>query len=754
MTATATDGAGRTSTSTFSVTVLPTSAWQNATAIALTTAPTASLYGQPATFVATIGLLGPNAATPTGNVTFKDGNTTLGTGTIVTSDGVTTATFTTTKLAPGSHSITAVYGGGTKDLASTSIASTIVVAPDATTTTITAAPTSSAYGQTVTFTATVAAIAPGVGSPTGTVTFMDGTTTLGTATLRTTAGVTTATLTTSKLAPGSHAIAAEYGGGPDDLKSNSATSTFTVAQDTTTIVLVPSLSGSAYGQSVTFKATVAVVSPGAGMPTGTVTFMDGTTVLGTGKLSGSGSVAIATFTTSQLAVGSHSITAVYGGDTNDLGITSAISNLAVAQDATTIAVSASPSGSIVGQLATFKATVTVVSPGLGSPTGTVTFMDGTTVLGTGKLSTSGNVTTATFSTNSLALGSHSVTAVYGGDTDDQISTSAAAVFKVAQDKTTTTVTASSAASVYGQPVTFTATVAVASPGLGSPTGKITWMDGTTVLGTGTLSTSAGATTATFTTAALGVGSHSVTAVYAGDTDDVTSTSAAKTLQVARDATSVVVGASPSSTVYGQSVTFTATVALSGPGFGTPTGTVTFKDGATTLGTGTLVISGGVATASYTTASLVVGGHSVTAGYAGDTNHSTSSSVALALTVAPHATSTAIVAAPTTTVFGQSVTFKATVSVVSPGVGTPTGTVTFEDGSSVLGTGSLSTSGGLTTATFATTKLAAGRIPSRPSTPATPATRRAPRPRRRSTSPRTRPRRRSRPRRRPRSTASR
>ena len=69
-------------------------------------------------------------------------------------------------------------------------------------------------------------------------------------------------------------------------------------------------------------------------------------------------------------------------------------------------------------------------------------MDGTTTLGTGTLSTSGGVTTATFTTAALAVGSHSITAVYSGDTDDFTSTSAALTFNVAQDTTTTTFTAS------------------------------------------------------------------------------------------------------------------------------------------------------------------------------------------------------------------------------------------------------------------------------------------------------------------------
>ena len=180
--------------------------------------------------------------------------------------------------------------------------------------------------------------------------------------------------------------------------------------------MTSSANPSVFGQSVTFTATVKAVAPGSGTPTGTVTFMDGSTTLGTGTLSGG----TATFSISTLAVAAHSITVVYGGDTNFVTSTSGILTQTVNQAATTSSVTSSANPSVYGQAVTFTATVAPVSPGSGTPTGTVTFNDGSTVLGTVTL-TNG---TASFTTSSLAVGTHSIKVVYAGDTNFKTSTSA------------------------------------------------------------------------------------------------------------------------------------------------------------------------------------------------------------------------------------------------------------------------------------------------------------------------------------------
>jgi hypothetical protein len=134
----------------------------------------------------------------------------------------------------------------------------------------------------------------------------------------------------------------------------------------------------------------------------------------------------ATLSTSTLGVGNHTITATYVDDTNFTGSGPVSLTQRVNQDTTATALTASPNPSTPGQLVTFTATVTVTS-GTGTPTGTVTFKDGGTTLGTGTVGVGG---VATFATSTLSSGSHTITAVYGGDTNFAGSTSAPLVEQV------------------------------------------------------------------------------------------------------------------------------------------------------------------------------------------------------------------------------------------------------------------------------------------------------------------------------------
>ncbi len=281
--------------------------------------------------------------------------------------------------------------------------------------------------------------------------------------------------------------------------------------DVTTTTLASSVNPSTSGQSVTFTATV--TSAGAA-PTGTVTFKNGSTTIGTGTISSG----VATFTTTTLPVGNNGITATFPASTKDASSVSAPLIQVVNPSPTTTALTSSVNPSTSGQSVTFTATVT---PSTGaSPTGTVTFKNGTATLGTGTLNGSG---VATFTTTTLAVGSSSITASYGGSSTDTASTSSTLTQVVNISPTATALTSSVNPSTSGQSVTFTATV-TATTGA-TPTGTVTFKNGSTTLGTGTLNGSGVATLATTT---LPVGSDSITASYGGNATDATSTSSTLT----------------------------------------------------------------------------------------------------------------------------------------------------------------------------------------------------------------------------------
>jgi hypothetical protein len=326
--------------------------------------------------------------------------------------------------------------------------------------------------------------------------------------------------------------------------------------------------------------------------------------------------------------------------TDQSGATSSSTLSEAVRASTTTSLTSSANPSVWGQPVTL--TATVASAQAGSPSGTVAFSSDSSVIsgcGAQPVDTTTETATCVISNLSVTYGTlpdgsillptpHTLTATYSGDSIYGESTSATVSQSVGQASTTTSVTASANPSVWGQSVTFTAKVAVTSPGAGTPTGSVTFYDGTTALGSGSLSASGGVVTATFTTSGLAVASHSVTATYAGDGHFLGSTSSALSQKVNKAAASVSVASGNNPATHGQAVTFTAKVAAVSPGAGTPTGVVTFYDGSTVLGTGSLSASGGSMTATYTTSGLPVGAHSITAVYGGDGDFLGGSSPAL------------------------------------------------------------------------------------------------------------------------------
>jgi len=318
---------------------------------------------------------------------------------------LTANSFTDTAAAPGAnyYVVSAINASG-ESPNSAQASATITSAPTSTSLVSSANP--SVYGTSVTFTATVHPATSG--TPTGTMTFRDGAATLGTVALT----GNTASFTGATLAAQSHAITATYSGDAHFAASNSPILTETISKAATSIILTSSPYTSRFGQPVAFYA--AVKSATSGTPTGTVTFKDGATVMGTGALS----LGHAKFTTLKLPVGSHSLTAVYTGNANFTGSTSAVLHFVTSKAATSTTVISSLNPSKHGTAVTF--TATAKSSTTGTPTGSATFKDGTTILATVGL-TSGK---AAFTTSTLGAGSHSITASYNGSSGFNASTSA------------------------------------------------------------------------------------------------------------------------------------------------------------------------------------------------------------------------------------------------------------------------------------------------------------------------------------------
>jgi hypothetical protein len=255
------------------------------------------------------------------------------------------------------------------------------------------------------------------------------------------------------------------------------------------------------------------------------------------------------------------------------------------------------------------------------PGGSVNFLNGSTLLGTATLNSSG---VATLSTSSLAAGTYSLTAQYTGNTSFESSTSAVLSETVEPGSlsTTTSLIASPNPVTAGQALTLTATVS--GSGTSTPTGSINFLNGSTPLGTATLNASG---VATLSTTSLAAGSYSLTAQYSGNASFLSSNSAAVPVTVNALSTTTSLIASPNPVTAGQALALTATV--SGSGTSTPTGTVNFLNGSTVLGTATLNASG---VATLSTASLAAGSYSLTAQYTGNASFLLSTSAAVPVTV--------------------------------------------------------------------------------------------------------------------------
>jgi sugar lactone lactonase YvrE len=693
-----------------------------ATITTLTAIPTTLPVGQSVTLTATV--TAASGGTPAGTVTFYNGTYLLGTATLSDSGEAST----TLTLGQGSYSITASYSGSTTDAPSQSDPPVIVTVEGiATTTSLTTSATSLTAGQTLTLTATVTAISGA--TPTGPVAFFNGTALLGNGSLSGT-GVAMLVLTP---AAGTYSITASYSGSLTDDASVSSAITVTVTSGTTTSPNIYTVAGddlNTYGGDGGLATSAGLFNPNDAIldaagnlyiadtmnnrvrrvdaVTGIITTVAGNGVAGYG---GDGGPATSAELYSPMTVTFDSAGNLYIADFGN----NRVREVNAATGAiTTVAGNGSSTFGGDGGPAT--------GAGINGPYIVVFDATGDFYIDASFDSCIRKVTAATGIISTIA-GNANVTAGYGGDGGPAVDallnfpygmamdasgdlyiadTSNNRIRKIAASTSIITTVAGNGIQGYSgdgglaADAEFYSVTGIAFDAAGdlyiadannsrirtvnAATGIITTVAGD---GTAGFSGDGGPATSAQLSFPSGVSIDPAGNFYIADNDNQRIRFVGPPPNFSSVATTTTLTASATSLTVGQTLTLTATVtAVSGA---TPTGTVTFLNGTTSLGSG-LLNSSGVATLTLTPA---VGSYSITAGYgatAGD--ESSVSSPPLSVTVSAASTTTTLTASASTLTAGQTLTLTATVTAASGAA--PTGTVTFLNGTASLGTGSLTT----------------------------------------------------------------
>jgi hypothetical protein len=535
-----------------------------------------------------------------------------------------TLTMNALTVSGSPHTIEADYLGGTNfNGSSGTLAGGQTVTKRDTTTSVMSSGSPSTFGQSVTFTATVAGTGGGAGDTgtDGTVQFkIDGANAGAPVAL----SANQATLTTNALtvAGSPHTIEADYLGGANfNGSSGTLAGGQTVTKRATTTSVASSANPSTFGQSVTFTATVGGTGTGAGDPgtDGTVQFkIDGVNAGAPVALSANQ----ATLTTTALTVSGspHTIEADYLGGTNFNGSSGTLaSGQTVAKRDTTTSVASSANPSTFGQNVTLTATVAGTDSGAGDPgtDGSVQFkIDG--VNAGAPVALSANQATLTTSALAVSGSPHTIEADYlGGNNFNGSSGTLASGQTVNRRATSATVASNVNPSKFGQSVTFTATVVGTGAGAGDPNTDGTVQFKIDGVNAGT-PVALSANQATLTTSALMVSGspHTIEAVYLGGNNfsATSGTLGGGQTVIKGDTSTAVTNAAPEPSLVGQSYTVSIAVSSVVPAAGVPGGTVTISDGAASC---IAPLAAGSGSCSLTT--TTVGTKTMTATYGGDGN---------------------------------------------------------------------------------------------------------------------------------------
>ncbi len=470
--------------------------------------------------------------------------------------------------AAGGTDVTDSFLVSSDDAASSSASDTITVAapPGAatTTTTLTSLPDPTTTGASTTLTAHVTTTS---GTPTGTIDFEDGGTSINGCAAVTLSSAQATCATTFLASAGSPASLTAVYSGSSSYAASTGTLSLIVNGATPTIGLTSSVNPSVSAQSTTLTATVSTTLTGVPSPTGTVEFEAKPSEGSYAAISGCTVVTmtsgVATCTTSFEASGSvYDLEAVYSGDGNYVSVTSPVLGQIVNKADQTITFTSSPPS------ADYGSTYTVSATGGGS-TSPVVFTSGTTGICT--VVSGGDLVTF------VATGTCTIDANQAADSNYTAAPQVDQSFTVSKEATSFTASTSPTAAAHGNQVTLSAS------GLTSgATGTITFATGSTTWCTATVSAGAGSCT---TSSASAVGSPTVTATYNGDTDHATST-ASTSFSITTDPVLVVsTSGTPSDATQGTSYSLAlsaSTGSSGGPAYNDPTLTATLPAGGETF----------------------------------------------------------------------------------------------------------------------------------------------------------------------------
>lgn len=607
-------------------------------AIPTTTTLTSSgaiAFGETATITVQIA---SGRGTPTGSVVFAVDD--VNRPAMALSDG--TATMSLAGISAGSHTVTATYAGtATFGASSAALTGGQVVNRAVTETTLNAV-SAVAFGQALNI---VANVTGGSTSPDGAVTF-----TVGGVQQNPVAIVDgRASILVPGLAVGAYEISANYSGNANFVGS-AASGSATVNKAAAPLSVTSSANPAVAGQGLTFTATA---TGSAGAPTGVVVFIiDGIEQSPIPLING-----VANISRTSLSVDTHAISARYDGSASYLGSTASLAgDQVVGRAATTVAVASTSASGPFGSPVTVSAQVTSVAPGTGTPTGDIIF----TIDGVAQPAVSLSSGTVSITRTNLDVGTHTVTARYLGD-DNFASSSGAlpADISVAQASTSTALASAPTEPRLGDAVTLAATVS----GPGTPTGSVIFTSDSVEQEPVALVNGA----ASLRIPGLGLGDHTFSARFVGSSNYLPSTADEIVVAIAAAQTTTSANVNPASIRLGESVSLSASVSASQ---GTPSGDIQFYADGILLGTAQLSGS----TAGLSTTTLGRGTHTITAQYAGSTDHAASSGTATtSVEVLPGTARLDLRATPQPANYGDSVTVTATVAALS---GSPAGSVTF------------------------------------------------------------------------------